>query len=102
MERTEPELGEADVRPRLNKKKSGTFWKRRSSFALPLDQPSLSNGRGSGSDTAVEDDVERHGSVSDYQEYERPRTPPPMLPELGKILEGGMLGDGEDMFKDIH
>ena len=35
-----------------------------------------------------------------YQEEERKRSPPPMLPELGRVGGGGFLGDG-DMFRDI-
>lgn len=104
VERSSPALGEADVRPRLNKKKSGTLWgRRKSSFGIPLEeapQDTFSDQRTNGSVTVVEDHPDTTTSEVSNQQDERPRSPPPKLPEVEEIYDGGSLG-AEDMFKNI-
>lgn len=104
VERSSPALGEADVRPRLNKKKSGTFWgRRKSSFGMPLEeapQDTFSDHHTNGSVTAVEDHLDDTTSEMSYQADERPRSPPPKLPEVEEIFDGGSLG-AEEMFRNI-
>ncbi len=104
-ERSSPYLGEADVRPRLNKKKSGTFWgRRKSSFGMPLEETEpdeLSREETKGSVAGTGDFLDTSTSeVTSYQEEERPRSPPPQLPEVNVIYDGGSLGV-EDMFRKI-
>ena len=105
VERSSPYLGEADVRPRLNKKKSGTFWgRRKSSFGMPLEEAApveLSREETNGSVAATGDylDTRTSGGTS-LQEEERPRSPPPQLPEVNVIYDGGSLGV-EDIFRKI-
>ena len=105
VERSSPYLGEADVRPRLNKKKSGTFWSRRkSSFGMPLEevgQAKLSPQQTSGSVVGNGDYLDSKTSGVSYQEEERPRSPPPRLPEVDEIYHGGSLA-AEDMFSKIN
>ena len=107
VERSSPALGEADVRLRLNKKKSGTFWgRRKSSFGMPLDE---AGGQDTFPDqhtnindsiTAAKEHTDSRTSSISYQEDERPLSPPPRLPEVVEILDGGSLG-AEDLFKNI-
>ncbi len=104
VERSSPALGEADVRPRLNKKKSGTFWgRRKSSFGMPLEEAgedTLSHQHTNGSVVAAEDHSATPTSEVSHLDDERPRSPPPILPEVDEVYDGGYLG-AEDMFKNI-
>ena len=104
VERSSPALGEADVRPRLNKKKSGTFWgRRKSSFGMPLEevgQESFADQHTNGDAAAAEEHLDTRTSTVSYQEEERPRSPPPKLPEVDELLDGGSMG-AEDLFKNI-
>ena len=105
VERSSPYLGEADVRPRLNKKKSGNLWgRRKSSLGIPLEeagQDNLSPQQTNVSVTGTGDYLDRKVSGVSYQEEERPRSPPPKLPEVDEIYDGGSLG-AEDMFSKIN
>ena len=104
VERSSPYLGEADVRPRLNNKKSGTFWSRRkSSFGLPLEevgQEKLSPQQTNSSAVGNRDHLDSKLSGVSCREEERSRSPPPKLPEVDEIYDGGSLG-AEDMFSKI-
>ncbi|KAL9009158.1 MAG: hypothetical protein Q9180_009427 [Flavoplaca navasiana] len=107
---------EEEFPPRLKKKKSLTFWRRTSSLGLdrmgsgagsttygqPIRNASIeekaagTNGQASllGEDTIM----------SDIEKVEtRPRSPPPVLPEVGVVVheEGGLMG-GEDWFGGIR
>ncbi|KAL9036816.1 MAG: hypothetical protein Q9180_004077 [Flavoplaca navasiana] len=109
---------EEEFPPRLKKKKSLTFWRRTSS--LGLDRMGSGSGAGStaygqptrnasieekaagtnGQASALEEDV----AMSDIEKVEtRPRSPPPVLPEVGFVVheEGGLMG-GEDWFGGIR
>ena len=107
---------EEEFPPRLRKKKSLTFWRRTSSLGLdrmasgagsttygqPTRNASIeekavgTNGQASvlGEDTIMSD-IERIDT--------RPRSPPPVLPEVGVVVhvEGGLMG-GEDWFGGIR
>ncbi|KAL9634676.1 MAG: hypothetical protein Q9204_002896 [Flavoplaca sp. TL-2023a] len=107
---------EEEFPPRLKKKKSLTFWRRTSSLGLdrmasgagstaygqPIRNASIeeksagTNGQASllGEDTIM----------SEPERVEtRPRSPPPVLPEVGVVVhdEGGLMG-GEDWFGGIR
>ena len=115
VEKSSPDLGEADVRPRLNKKKSGPFpGRRKSSLGMTLEeaeQDPFSRQQTNGTVSGLEAHLDTRNSGSSHQqqeeegeeqeEEERTRSPPPTLPEVAEVYDGGSLG-AEDMFKNIH
>lgn len=114
--------------PTMKKRKSGTFWRRKSSFGMGTalgdngytgagqtqnvigaTSPSMKEGhgvmnRGRGEDVTM-NGQEHERSPSDAEpemlsiESFRSASPPPQIPDF--IGGGGGLG-GEDLFKDIH
>lgn len=97
--------------PTLRKRKSATFWRRKSLMGLNGEngyhaQPSV-NGNGDaigiGDETfpAEKKDLHDEDDVIEIEhEDPRPRSPPPIIPEIDGIRDGGYLG-GEEMFRHI-
>ena len=97
--------------PTLRKRKSGTFWKRRSSMGLNGEEvyhtQETGNGNGNATghgkeDFAAEKRILHHEDAEIGIEHEnsRPKSPPPIIPEIDGMRDGGYLG-GEELFKHI-
>ncbi|KAL9639073.1 MAG: hypothetical protein Q9164_001170 [Protoblastenia rupestris] len=96
----------------IKKRKSGTFWRRKSSLTLTETVNAEKQGwANKPPEIAVDEDwngqdkgepVEIEGRLSEEQSPPlfRSYSPPPQLPEL--VSGGGGLELGEDLFKDIH
>lgn len=104
------------VSAKLRKRKSGTFWRRKSSFGVNGDGENVylahgeMNGNGNtnangaavsgggmkdlGSDTAMSD-------AGQQQEDARVKSPPPVIPVLDGMRDGGSFG-AEDFFSHIR
>lgn len=83
----------------MNRRPSGSFWRRKSSMTLNMDGqdgyfPPAANGNGAlgGEETPLT-------SLNDVALNTRPKSPPPKLPELSG---GNVHLDADDMFKDIR
>ncbi|KAI4262539.1 MAG: hypothetical protein L6R42_002285 [Xanthoria sp. 1 TBL-2021] len=105
---------EEEFPPRLKQKKSLTFWRRTSS--LGLDRMGSGNGQGYQPTRNASIDDKNAASIghasllgedTNMNEPDpiplRPRSPPPVLPEVGVVVQekGGLMG-GEDWFGDIR
>ena len=93
----------------LKKRNSTTFWRRKSSMGISGDRGHLlahaMNGTGTGNGSAVPGAINNVDSGVNSVELQnvvdtRPRSPPPMIPEMEVMTEGGSLG-GDDMFNHI-
>ncbi|KAI4251347.1 MAG: hypothetical protein LQ352_004914 [Teloschistes flavicans] len=103
--------GDEEFPPRLQKKKSLTFWRRTSS--LGLDKTVQGNGQqgpptrsGSHSNGAGTNGVHRNEDTLMSEPDPtllRPRSPPPQLPDVEHVVEekGGLMGE-EDWFGSIR
>ncbi|KAI4213168.1 MAG: hypothetical protein LQ351_004114 [Letrouitia transgressa] len=107
--------------PRLKKKKSGTFWRRRGSMGfdtlanqqqarqiqdqstknMQIQIPESMNGQLRGYQNAAGVDTEMGQVASPDSVPLRPRSPPPQLPEVEYVLNGGGLMGEEDWFAHI-
>lgn len=111
---------EEEFPPRVKQKKSLTFWRRTSS--LGLDRMGSGSGSGYGPENHqstrnasidVQNAAATNGQTSLLGEdtvmseadaiASRPRSPPPVLPDVGVVVheKGGLMG-GEDWFGDIR
>ncbi|MCJ1464183.1 hypothetical protein MMC07_002796 [Pseudocyphellaria aurata] len=97
--------------PTLRKRKSATFWRRKSIMGLNGEngyhaQHSVNGngdaiGIGSEAFPAEKKDLHDEDDVIEIEhEDPRPRSPPPIIPEIDGIRDGGYLG-GEEMFRHI-
>lgn len=99
--------------PTLRRRKSVTFWKRKSSIGLNVEsgyhaqQAVVGNENGNAVENGRESfasekkDVQDEDDVMEIEPEEpRPISPPPIIPELDGLQDGGFLG-GEDLFKHI-
>lgn len=95
--------------PTLKKRNSTTFWRRKSSMGLNggtgYFPPHGMNGTGTGNGSAMSGatkDVDGGVHSIDLQPVEdtRPRSPPPVIPEMEVMTEDGFMGS-DDMFNHI-
>lgn len=110
LERSAEDMEEGQFQtPTLRKRMSTTFWRRKSSAGLNGDggyfPPQGMNGIRTENGTATPgatNDVatEVHSIEPPHVEDMRPRSPPPVIPELEALKENGYLGS-EDMFNHI-
>ncbi|KAL8679417.1 MAG: hypothetical protein Q9186_004294 [Xanthomendoza sp. 1 TL-2023] len=102
---------EEEFPPRLKKKKSLTFWRRTSSLGMDRmgsygqeqqKQPTR-NGSIENAANGFQHDGEDTMMSEPHRITLRPRSPPPMLPEVGQVVheKGGLMG-GEDWFGNIR
>lgn len=106
--------------PRLKQKKSLTFWRRTSSLGLDRMGSGSGSAYGPGNyqptrnaSIDVQNAAATNGQTSLFGEDTvmseadaialRPRSPPPVLPDVGVVVheKGGLMG-GEDWFGDIR
>ncbi|KAI9850053.1 MAG: hypothetical protein M1830_007073 [Pleopsidium flavum] len=91
----------AGSRPGLRKKKSGSWFRRRNSMGF--EELVAMNANALDHQNVVEEVENRRPLEVALTALERPRSPPPRLPELvnlGTRLDGGVLG-AEEMFRNI-
>lgn len=110
--------------PSLRKRRSVNFWKRKSSMGMNGENGyhvqqavnEIGNVMGNGNEGFAAEKHELHDDDDDDDddddEYEdddlleneredpRPRSPPPIIPELDGIQDGGYIG-GDELFKNI-
>lgn len=97
--------------PTLRKRKSATFWRRKSSMGLNGENgyhaQQAVNGNGNAIENGNEDYAPEEKDIHDEvdvmeieHEDTRPRSPPPIIPEIEGVRDGGYLG-GEELFKHI-
>ncbi|MCJ1429160.1 hypothetical protein MMC29_007073, partial [Sticta canariensis] len=108
--------------PTLRKRKSVTFWKRKSSMGMNGENVyhvqkavnEIGNVMGNGNEGFAAEKHELHDDYDDDEDDEdedddvleieredpRPRSPPPIIPEIDGIRDGGYIG-GEELFKHI-
>lgn len=105
--------------PTLRKRRSMTFWKRKSSMGMNgengyhVQQAVNENGNvmGNGNESFTAEKHELHDDDDDEDDEDddvleieredpRPRSPPPIIPEIDGIQDGGYIG-GEELFKNI-
>ncbi len=88
------DLGESPLT--LRKRKSGTFWRRKSLLGLNGENEYMAqHGRNGDISGAENKDV---NAFEEQEEDTRPRSPPPILPEIA-VKDTELLG--EDLFKNI-
>ena len=110
---------EEEFPPRLKQKKSLTFWRRTSSLGLDRMGSGSESAYGPGNHQPTrnasidEKNAATNGQTSLLGEdtvmseadaiASRPRSPPPVLPDVGVVVheKGGLMG-GEDWFGDIR
>ncbi|KAI9820291.1 MAG: hypothetical protein M1827_005913 [Pycnora praestabilis] len=98
-------------RPSLNKKRSASWFRRKSSLTLDDGQSENTTTTGDRRQSSVGGRLDDGSVAEDGSESEnlspvrsmpsRVISPPPRLPELGVLDEGGSFG-AEDLFKDIE
>lgn len=97
--------------PTLRRRKSVTFWRRKSSMGLNgengLHGQQVVNGNGDAIENGRESFAAENKDLHDEEdvmeiepEEPRPISPPPIIPELDGMQDGGYLG-GEELFKHI-
>lgn len=105
--------------PTLRKRKSVTFWKRKSSMRMKGENGyhvqqavnEIGNVMGNGNEGFAAEKHELHDDDDDDDDEDddvleiesedpRPRSPPPIIPEIDGIQDGGYIGGGE-LFKHI-
>lgn len=97
--------------PTLRKRKSMTFWKRKTGVGLNGENGYHPQHTVNGDENAMEygdegfaaekNDLHDEDDMMEIEhEDPRPRSPPPIIPEIDGMQDGGYLG-GEEMFKHI-